>query len=62
MGGNAGIKNLASVDLQPFMRPGLVDLRQSGIAGDVGCKDGSQSALHLSAFVRRTCHLDDPGH
>jgi hypothetical protein len=36
MGGNAGIENLASVDLQPFMRPGLVDLRQSCIAGDVG--------------------------
>ena len=47
---NAGIKNLASVDLQPFMRPGLVALRQNAIAGDVRRKYRGQSALHRSEF------------
>ena len=36
VGSDAGIEDLASVDLQPFERLGLGRLHQSAVAGDVG--------------------------
>src|SRR5206468_3631322 len=60
VGTNAGIEDLAAVELEPFERPGLVGLHEAAIAGDVGREYRGQSALHRSAFKRGFATLLTP--